>query len=603
MPLRKYYNSLSMFIDNKLNVIRSFPLIEKYNSKNSLLKYSIIILLIFNFVLLAVDGINMILNPQWFDTTGYLGEANFISHHGGIINFLNLCFSGTYKQANQHPLYILLLTPFASINLSFFIAAKIISAVVGLIMLMVLFVLGKKMYGNLVASVTVFALLLNGVFLVWTSGVACESLLMLVSLLCIYFVMAGFKNNKYWLYAGIFAGLSYLAKGTGILLLPGFVLAAFIIYKLSIFKNKYFWLFFVLFALVASPLIIRNIIVYQTPFYNVNNNIINMGQDKIDTDVYVTFDLKDGVANWKYEKNETDVSDKTKSENPRLKFFLNIISHPKKIIDGARAFLDTWNISWAQKLPSKLPSLVILLLVLLFFTGIVRDKNSGGKIYFLITILVFFAALFTMPIDRYFLPLIPFIWIYIALGIFTFLDIINKSIIQKRYKFDILSYIPLFLTLCLLLYAGFIITKKDLKNPLHSVEYSESRSDILNWLRANLKKGDLYTMGPNFNWQLEKGTWILPPRIDYGDFSKFKLFVKEHHVSYIIVDLNTLKDFANKFDAMGQEVANQKKDIEDYFVYDSVQGIIEKKRIDGWNLVYAEQKKPTDFLIYTLTDK
>lgn len=602
MFLRKYYNSLVMFIDNKLKFIRSIPLNEKYNSKNNLLKYSIIILLIFNFVFLAVNGINMILNPQWFDTTGYLGEANFISHHGGIINFLNLCITGTYKQANQHPLYILLLTPFASINISFFIVAKIISAIVGLIMLSVLFVLGNRMYGNLIASITVFALLLNGVFLVWTSGVACESLLMLVSLLCIYFVMEGFKNNKYWVYAGIFAGLSYLAKGTGILLLPGFVLATVIMYKLSIFKNKYFWLFFVLFALVASPLIIRNIIVYKTPFYNVNNSIITMGQDKINKDVYVTFDLKDGVANWKYEKNETGVNDKTTSENPRLKFFLNILNHPQKILDGARAFIDTWNMNWAQKLPSKLPRAVTLLLVLFFITGIVREKNTGGKIYFLFTILVFFGALFTMPIDRYFLPLIPFIWIYIALGIFTFLDIINKGFIQKRYRFDIVSYIPLFLTLCLILYAGFIITKKDLKNPLHSVEYSESRTDILSWLRTNLKKGDLYTMGPNFNWQLEKGTWILPPRIDYGDFSRFQTFVKEHHVSYIIVDLNTLKDFANKFDAMGQLVTNQKKDVEDYFVYDSKHGITEKKRIDGWNLVYEEQKKPTDFLIYKLTE-
>lgn len=603
MFFRNYFNNLVIIINNKLRIFQSIPLNDKYNSKNNFIRISIIILLFFNFILLGINGINAALDPQWFDTTAYLGEANFINHHGGVLNFFSLCITGIYKQANQHPLYILFLTPFASMDISFFIVAKIISAILGFILLIALFFIGKKMYGDLIASVAVFALLLNSLFLKWTTVVACESLLMLFSLLCIYFVMEGFKNNKYWIYAGFFAGLSYLTKGTGILLLPGFVLTSIIVYKLNIFKNKFFWLFFILFTLTASPLLIRNIFVYQNPFYNVNNTVITMGQDEIDKSVYVNFDLKEGVAIWKFEKSETNNEGEIKSKSSQQKFSSKLFSLPKKIIEAGLVFLDMLNISWAQKLPSKLLKVFTLFLVLFFIIGIVKEKNTGGKLYFLSTILVFFLALFTMPIDRYFLPLIPVMWIYVALGTFTILDLLNKNFSLKYYNFNLASSIPYILILFLILNAGFILTKKDIKNPLSSVVYSESRFDLLNWLRANLKKDDLYTMGPNFNWQLEKGTWVLPPRVTWADFSKFQSFVKKHNISYAIIDSFTLSDLTNPFDFTGAKIAvNREKSIESHFAYDTLNGITEKKRVGGWNLIYKDQKKPTDFLVYKLTN-
>jgi len=56
--------------------------------------------------------------------------------------------------------------------------------------------------------------------------------------------------------------------------------------------------------------------------------------------------------------------------------------------------------------------------------------------------------------------------------------------------------------------------KNKLSNPFQSVEYSEDRINLLNWLKANLKENDSYTMGPNFNWQLDRGIWILPPQAE-----------------------------------------------------------------------------------------
>jgi hypothetical protein len=595
------------------NVLQSNDLSARYSSKNSIYGFILIILLSASFILLSIREINQNTDPQDYDTTGYLGEANFLKYHGGIDNFIDLCLTGIYKQANQHPLYILFLTPFASMDISFFIYAKIISAVFGLILLLLLFIIGRKMYGDLIASVAVLALLLNSIFIDWTTMVACESLLMVFSLLCIYFAMEGFKNNKNWIYAGVFAGLSYLTKGTGILLVPGFLISAIIIYKLDVFKNKFFWLFFIVFTLTASPLLIRNFIVYQNPLYNVNSSIVTMGNEKINKTVYTTFDLKEGVAIWKYEKSEIDVRNETKSKTYQQKFNVDLFDLSEKIIKDAEVFLDTLNISWFRKLPDGVMRIFTLLLLAFFLIGISRERNKGGKLYFIITLLIFLLSLLMMPISRYFLPMIPFVWIYIALGIFTVLDLINKKFLSKLPKItlpgfglvktDIITVIPLFLILFLVVFAGFMITKKEMRNPLNSVVYSESRLDLLNWLRETLKNDDLYTMGPNFNWQLEKGTRILPPRITYGDFSKFQSFIKRHQVSYIIIDSHTLGNFENPRNAFDDKiVVNQMKSVKEYFVNDPINGVVEKKRVDSWNLVYMDQKKPTDFLVYELID-
>jgi hypothetical protein len=595
------------------NVLQSNDLSARYSSKNSIYGFILIILLSASFILLSIREINQNTDPQDYDTTGYLGEANFLKYHGGIDNFIDLCLTGIYKQANQHPLYILFLTPFASMDISFFIYAKIISAVFGLILLLLLFIIGRKMYGDLIASVAVLALLLNSIFIDWTTMVAFESLLMVFSLLCIYFAMEGFKNNKNWIYAGVFAGLSYLTKGTGILLVPGFLISAIIIYKLDVFKNKFFWLFFIVFTLTASPLLIRNFIVYQNPLYNVNSSIVTMGNEKINKTVYTTFDLKEGVAIWKYEKSEIDVRNETKSKTYQQKFNVDLFDLSEKIIKDAEVFLDTLNISWFRKLPDGVMRIFTLLLLAFFLIGISRERNKGGKLYFIITLLIFLLSLLMMPISRYFLPMIPFVWIYIALGIFTVLDLINKKFLSKLPKItlpgfglvktDIITVIPLFLILFLVVFAGFMITKKEMRNPLNSVVYSESRLDLLNWLRETLKNDDLYTMGPNFNWQLEKGTRILPPRITYGDFSKFQSFIKRHQVLYIIVDSHTLENFENPRNAFDDKiVVNQMKSIKEHFINDPINGIVEKKRVDSWNLVYMDQKKPTDFLVYELID-
>jgi hypothetical protein len=139
-----------------------------------------------------------------------------------------------------------------------------------------------------------------------------------------------------------------------------------------------------------------------------------------------------------------------------------------------------------------------------------------------------------------------------------------------------------------------VFSTRSIANPARSVDYSDGRLELLNWVRANLNENDIYIFGPNFNWQLEKGTWIAAPKNTRLDFSKFNSFIKKHGVSYVIV---SWKNSNQKipFEGGGEL---KKGFLVDYFEMDPAEGISEKRRVDGWTLVYKNQKKPVEFLVY-----
>lgn len=561
-------------IENYLSLLN-----EKFITKNKFLSISIIILLLLNFALLATNAVNNATNPEDFDTTGYLGEALFIKNHGGIVNFINLCVTGLYKQANQHPLYILLLVPFASADISFFITAKLVSILFGLLSLITVFIIAKKMFGNIAASFAVLGFLLNSVFLEQTAIVASESLLILMSTLTIYFIIKGFENNRLWIIAGVCLGLAFLAKGSALFLIPGFVLSLLITYKLKFLSNKYVWLFAGSFLLISSPLLIRNIVVYKNPLFNVNNYIGLYGKDFIQTSTYFVFNPEIGASHWRFDFQNDKSTILTKASSDPEDFFSRIFTETK-------LFLDTLYGS-AFRL-SALKRIVPLTLILFLLVGLWREKVHGKKVYIIVTIIFFLVALsFLRPINRYLLPILPFLWIYISFGALSILDLIVKNFMRRHVKLDINSFMPLVLLIIIIVSVFSAYRQSNMNNPLNSVKYPPERLKILNWLRINLKEDEVYTMGPNFNWQLERGTWVVPPIASMANFPKAVDFIKRHDIDYIIIEKKYIEYL-------------QKGTTTDYAKYFSIdsQGIKSKEKPYNWNIVYTDQDYPIDFVIY-----
>ena len=343
------------------------------------------------------------------------------------------------------------------------------------------------MSGNINAAIVAAALLSNVIFMQWTTLVACESLLMLFSFLTIFFIQRGFDKNTNWIYAGVFAGLAYLTKGTSIILLPGFILAGLLTFKFKIFKNKYFWSFFLLFLLTASPLIIRNTLVYQNPFFNVNNYIITLGVDYLDENRYVTYSPNEGATLWKFDA----VEESTPVKEPSSSMLSKVPKLTKKMYNGLKSeaiiFLSSFNL-FQQKLSKSVLWISGIALSLFFFIGIAQEKNKGGRVYFVSTIIIFILFLSFNPIDRYFLPLIAALWIYIGIGMLSTIEFLYNKFLNQKLKIDYKIYAQLILLVVLIFNLGYDLIKKPVNNPLKSVYCSQNRTDILAWLKTNLKK-------------------------------------------------------------------------------------------------------------------
>jgi len=582
---------------------------NKYDSKRIIFSLVLILLLCTNYLLFGMTKITQNRNPEAYDTVAYLGEANLIKNNGGIKNFLNLCITGKYRQDNQNPLYILLLSPFASRDISFYINAKITSFLIGLILLVFLFIIARNKWGDLCASLAVLGLLFNAKFLIWASMVGCETLLMLMTLLCMHFVLRGFENPKYWSVAGIFAGLAYLAKGTGLFLIPSFAVSALIAHRLKAFRNKHVWSFFILFTLTASPLFVRNIVLYKNPLYNVNTHKMSYTVNELTESNYLIFNPDIGVNVQFWPEREIN--------NAVLKPSLDLLSilHRlfNKIVNGiwveTKIFLNLLCISpinWLLTkwplyyLPSQPCKLIFgLLLLCLFLIGLAREKKVAAKVYILTTLFTFLIGLTLFsPIYRYLLPIIPLVWIYVALGILTFLDMLRKkspsifTVFNRPFLFPTLLIFGCFILISL----HYPFNKYSISTIVKSVDYSDSRRDLLNWLRSNLNEDDKYIEGPNFNWQLEKGTWFIAPINKRKSIEEFNSFIKQHDITYIVIDWYSLTVSRYR----GENLDKRKK-LDGYFNLDSKKGIVQQKSVDGWRLVYKDHRPKVEFMVFKAT--
>lgn len=200
------------------------------------------------------------------DQSAYLSLGLQIRHHLALTD------------GSRHPLYPFLLTPIAHRELDYFTTAKLISILIGLAGLLAIYAVARRctsqsgalavtlmmalneQYGTVAGYVNVEVLLVPLTFVAWYwAGKANQS-----------FAGRDRKKDKYAMVAGCLAGLVYLAKGTGVLLVMAVVAAWIWIRGLAFVKHKTTWYFAAGFSIIAMPLWIYNLARYGNPFFNVN---------------------------------------------------------------------------------------------------------------------------------------------------------------------------------------------------------------------------------------------------------------------------------------------------------------------------------------------
>lgn len=248
------------------------------------------------YVVLVVICLPRQIPPQGNDQGAYLVLAREIDARGGLLHCLSDLFQGRFAEANRHPLYPLLLSYTPTYE-----SGKRLSAMLGGITLCTLTTLIRRKLGYLVAGLFCVLLATNRAFLYFSTLVACEILLLLLAgvawLLCVSYGNVRQKSQPdgeatsqrdqrremvpLALQAaglGVVYGLMYLTKAHAVLFLAGFVLWIVVRQRRRMLEGKLLLTaglpFLVGFIVVASPLLVRNVVRYGQPLFNVNGYLL-----------------------------------------------------------------------------------------------------------------------------------------------------------------------------------------------------------------------------------------------------------------------------------------------------------------------------------------
>jgi len=217
-----------------------------------------------------------------YDEVVYLENAREIREKGGILRSVLSYIKGEDVKSFRHPLNLFLLSIFTSRSPTDFTFGKLLSLFQCLILISLVIILSKRMWGAGVG-------LLSGLLLSFSPTTTHLSHFLLVDILfsIFYFlflaqlITSSDRLNK-WCLVGCWIGLAYLSKGSGHFLFISVLVVGIYRWRAGIFKRKEIYICIFSFLAVSSFLLIRNSIVFGGPFHHVNNNVFWLdSQDEV----------------------------------------------------------------------------------------------------------------------------------------------------------------------------------------------------------------------------------------------------------------------------------------------------------------------------------
>ena len=547
------------------------------------------ILIAVTFFLVGLDKVNEASDPGYGDTMPFLQVALFIKDNGGVSNFLHLCMSGEYKADVQKPLYPVLLAMFASRELVFFPRARVLSLVMGLLVVVAFFYISRDLYGDDVAYLGAGALAVNETFLRVSSHVQCETTLILFMLLSLYCMMKGFVNERYWMMAGLFGGLAYMTKGTGLILIPVFAIATLLSLGPKIMRRTYFWMFFVLFFLISSPLIARNMLLHGEPTYeSANHHAIWL--DSWEEIFLPKYQLIRQFPEVTWEGNAL----------PTMKSYIASHSLSEIITRAATGVSREFRMFLGTMEPLIYIEGIGRLMFLFFCIGLALEISTQRILY----VVFFMAGIFfpfawmnqSVPADRFISVLIPFVCMYSAIGFTRALTYLDNTVFQKILGVTTRKGLPVLLGVFFVLIAGYVLVTQEVHLPGNPAPLSEDFNEISTWLGTTVHNHDLVLLGATNPYHVY--AWHVGLRGKIAIWRPEMSVFEQGGVQL----LNRILE--NKRAGPGRYVIIHKDDVlrsnflANHFTYDGVNGIRELQPIEGWKLVYKHSQKPTMFLIY-----
>ncbi|MGE0114220.1 MAG: ArnT family glycosyltransferase [Steroidobacteraceae bacterium] len=530
-------------------------------------------------------------SARWQDTSGYLAHALYIAEHGGFWGFLRECFTGTFPITERHPLYMLMLAPFAERTADFFMLAKWIDLWTGLAVLLSLIWMVARRYGRGAALIAGMLYALSNSLVIASSHVDNEMQFVLCTLWTWWFLTepapgsgasdAMPVSRTRWALAGLWLGLAYLAKSPAVLMGVAVVVAGMWHARPRFIADRRLWMFLLVTALLSSPLVVRNLIGFGTPFYEgINSHImwidkwtdIGSEQSSIYYDQYgVTTIEANGMP--------------TAADYFRTHSLLDVV---KRLGSGFANELT-------NVIPSALgPSLQIPryrligmgVFVLALAGWWLRRKSWDACLVFFwsAAFLVFFSWDTMFPEIRYLAPLIP---VWIAFAAHTIWQV-SERVLKSR------AFIAVVCALCLTTLGtlGWTTAKGAYNRPQSLMEASPSYLRFVDWLNNTLESGDRIMIGETREfhgliWMVKRpvGVVLMP---DADSLDGFLRYLRERKVRYLLMHAEYLT-------GTNRRLAGA---LEPYFAVQPDGAFIERQRLPGWHPVYADDPAMRHFIVY-----
>lgn len=526
------------------------------------------------FVLGGLDHLHQGDELAPYDTAAYLSDARSVHESGGPMALPGMCFRGTYLEANQMPLYIGMLSVVTSETLKILGLAKLLTLFLGTVGILVTFVVAERLYDTHAALLAAALLACNTCYLTFSTMVACEPLLTIWCVLAWLAIVQYLRHGRGGCWVGLFIGLAYMTKGTGLFLVP-VALATFVYRERRRFlRSKQVWLSVLVFLLVSSPILVRNVRCYGSPFYNTNQSFI--WTDSLDELYSPDPSIREPTFCDYWRRHSLRQMAERVLRGGFKEGVYTVTASGQTYLLNERLGLKAWPIG---------------LLILALAAVVVFSKREQAAALPAAGIFVLFFVFFTWyPAKdiRFLVPLLPMILALASRGAVIGIERLAKS---KRLKRKIAPG-KVVTGLVIVLTSGSIVfaaTRPNVrKNPMHCYATPPSYHELVGWLSKNVSGEKKCMLGPShaysYFWTSKLDGKLMPvPWV--RSMEKFQDVIKKQGVSHVVIDYSTLRNrmasFRGWIELDGQVLAL-------------------KKTPPGWKKVFASSPTAPAVMVFSV---
>ena len=481
----------------------------------------VLALILASFVLsvarIALDNVH---SSAW-DQASYLEIAHWIRHRTALTN------------GNHHPLYPLLLAPFAHRDIGTFTTAKVISIAVSTAGLLVVYAVARRLVGLGGALAVTLLTAMNQQVRIAAGYLDAEVLVVPLSVATWYWACRAVRSadgrlgGRHALVAGLLCGTLYLAKGTGPLFAVAFAAALLLTQRLRFGTRRGIGIFAAGFVAVALPLLIFNLFRYGNPLYNFNTAHVMWLDHWPDAYVY-----------WPEELPTFGTYLQSHTVGMAVQRLVDgLLRAPQQWYEASRPFwLPHQPAPWVTWTTS---GLLLLLLGWLIRHATQRWQTRRAWVWTSLVLVAIFCVLFGWyaPVDdspRFVLPLAPLI--YIAL-----LWVVRQETASAPH---LARWVSSALVVVCLLQAGstLLLHRADFhllaEMPAHDRQENQDTVAFMEVLLQRTEPGDTVVFGPTHalaEW-LAFDRQLLPIPYVRQDWHSFSTWLAAREVRYVVVD-------------------------------------------------------------------